>query len=220
MGTSVGHHAITAGTLASFVKRRKDAAILILSNNHVLADENRGKRRDAVIQPGTYDGGRQGIDQVGGLASFVKLQKTAPNRVDCALATIREGIRYEAGKLHSVGTLAGLAEDPEAYELVEKLGRTTGHTRGRVTAFELDGVTVGYDMGNLRFDNQIEIEGAGSGPFSLGGDSGSLIFSSGDHMGLGLLFAGSDQGGSNGKGLTYANPLTTVLRRLRCELLT
>ncbi len=220
IGTSIGHYAITAGTLGSFVKRRDNGAILILSNNHVLADENRGKRRDAIIQPGSYDGGHQGSDQVGSLDSFVKLQKTAANRVDCAIAAIREGIQYQVGRLRNVGTLTGLAEDPEAYELVEKLGRTTGHTRGRVTAFELDGVTVGYDLGNLRFDNQIEIEGAGSGPFSLGGDSGSLIFSSGDYAGVALLFAGSDQGGSNGKGLTYANPLTTVLRRLRCELLT
>jgi len=30
--------------------------------------------------------------------------------------------------------------------------------------FELDNVVVGYDIGNLRFDNQIEIEGADDGP--------------------------------------------------------
>jgi hypothetical protein len=36
--------------------------------------------------------------------------------------------------------------------------RTTELTRGRATAFELDNVVVGYDLGNFRFDNQIEIE--------------------------------------------------------------
>ena len=58
---------------------------------------------------------------------------------------------------------------------VAKLGRTTGLTRGRVTAFELDDLVVAYDTGNLSFDQVIEIEGAGTQPFSDGGDSGSLI---------------------------------------------
>ena len=101
---------------------------------------------------------------------------------------------------------------------MEKIGRTTGHTTGRVTAFELDNVIVRYDTGTLRFDDQIEIEGTADVAFSAGGDSGSLVFTSGARGALGLLFAGSDQGGTNGQGLTYCNPLTTVLRRLRASL--
>jgi len=34
-----------------------------------------------------------------------------------------------------------------------------------------------------------------------------------------LLFAGSDVGGSNGLGLTYANPVHRVLRDLKATLL-
>ena len=37
---------------------------------------------------------------------------------------------------------------------------------------------------------------------------------------FGLLFAGSDMGGRNGKGLTYANPIAPVLEALKLELLT
>ena len=33
-----------------------------------------------------------------------------------------------------------------------------------------------------------------------------------------LLFAGGDVGGSNGKGLTYANPLHTALDKLKIVL--
>jgi len=33
-----------------------------------------------------------------------------------------------------------------------------------------------------------------------------------------LLFAGGDQGGTNGKGPTYANPLRTVLDALKVNL--
>lgn len=35
---------------------------------------------------------------------------------------------------------------------------------------------------------------------------------------VGLLFAGSTTGGSNGQGLTYLNPIDTVLERLGAEL--
>ena len=37
--------------------------------------------------------------------------------------------------------------------------------------------------------------------------------------GIALLFAGGDQGGSNGLGLTYGNPLNTVLKKLRVTLI-
>ena len=87
-----------------------------------------------------------------------------------------------------------------------------------MTAFELDNIVVSYDIGNLRFDNQIEVEGTGTKAFSDGGDSGSLIFDEGN-LGVGLLFAGGDSGGSNDKGLTYANPLKAVLDALKVNLL-
>ena len=77
---------------------------------------------------------------------------------------------------------------------------------------------VGYDQGNLRFDGQIEIEGASTEPFSQGGDSGSLIFTSLGREAVALLFAGGDQGGSNGKGLTFANPIAAVFAQLKVTL--
>ena len=94
-----------------------------------------------------------------------------------------------------------------------KIGRTTGLTYGKVTAFELDDVVVAFDAGNLNFDNQIEIEGVEEHAFSDGGDSGSLVLDP-EFRAVGLLFAGSDIGGSNGKGLTYVNPIRPVLDSL------
>jgi hypothetical protein len=152
------------------------------------------------------------------LGEFVRLKKRGSNLVDCALGVIATGISAEKAKLRGAGKLAGLGDTflDEGTE-VAKIGRTTGLTRGRVTAFEMDNVVVGFDLGNLRFDNQVEIEGAGAKPFSDGGDSGSLIFD-GDKRGVALLFAGSDQGGANGQGLTYANPLRAVLDALKVDL--
>lgn len=220
IGCSIGHYQITAGTLGCFVRTRASGEALILSNNHVLADENRAQLGDPVIQAGRYDGGNVPDDVVGELRKFVKLSPDATNVVDCAVASVREGIQCDRDRLEDIGMLSGLGSDvlAAAGEPVAKAGRTTGTTRGRVSAFELDNVVVGYDIGSIRFDNQIEIEGAGGAAFSDGGDSGSLIVD-GDCKGVALLFAGSDQGGDNGMGLTYANPLHEVLRQLDVELL-
>jgi hypothetical protein len=115
--------------------------------------------------------------------------------------------------------LAGV-EDPDADIVqVKKTGRTTARTNGRITAFDLDNVVVEYDMGNVSFDAQIEIEGVGNAPFSQGGDSGSLIVST-SNKAVALLFAGGDSGGSNGLGLTYGNPIGTVLSALDVSLAT
>jgi hypothetical protein len=219
IGGSVGHFAITAGTLGGFVTRRRDGAVLILSNNHVLANENRAALGDAILQPGPFDGGKRPADRVGDLTGFVRLLRTRVNLVDAAVAEVRAGIAHDHARLTGIGRLAGLGPavlDDSAP--VAKVGRTTGVTRGRVTAFELDNVVVAYDGGNLRFDDQIEIEGAGDRAFSDGGDSGSLIVDA-DRLAVALLFAGGDQGGSNGRGLTYAHPLATVLERLKVDLL-
>ena len=51
----------------------------------------------------------------------------------------------------------------------------------------------------------------------LPGDSGSLITGA-DLRAVALLFAGSDQGGANGQGLTYANPIRTVLDSLSLKV--
>ncbi len=218
IGVSIGHFRITAGTLGCFVTRRSDGMLLILSNNHVLANENDAKIGDVILQRGAFDGGVRPKDVVGKLQKFVKLKTTGANFVDCAVASIKTGINSNLSSIKGVGTLVGqgaafLEEGTEVF----KLGRTTGVTRGRVTAFELDDVVVGYDIGDVSFDNQIEIEGTGNKAFSAGGDSGSLIVDA-DGNGVALLFAGGDQGGSNGKGLTYANPIQAVLDALKVDL--
>lgn len=220
IGTSIGHYLITAGTIGCFVKLKRGGKICLLSNNHVLANENAASEGDPILQPGHADGGRKPKDAVGKLGTFVKLKKTGPNQVDAALATLSKGIDFDPSALRGGGKLTGsVGSDLTEFERVEKLGRTTGRTKGRITAFELDNLVVAYDMGNIKFDDQIEIESSISSPFSQGGDSGSLIFTAEERLALGLLFAGSDQGGRNRTGLTYANPFPTVLSKLKAELL-
>jgi len=218
IGCSIGHFKITAGTLGCFVQARAGGSLCVLSNNHVLANENRGTKGDAVVQCGVYDGGQVPDDTVAKLQDFVGLKRQGANEVDCAIAALEDSVLADRTKLHGLGKLAGLGEVflNEGVP-VSKIGRTTGLTYGRVTAFELDNVVVDFDTGAMRFDHQIEIEGAENEPFSDDGDSGSLIIGS-DKRGVALLFAGSDQGGANGCGLTYANPLGLVLEALKVDL--
>jgi len=218
IGSSVGHFNVTAGTLSGFARPRAGGPTALLSNNHVLANENRAKKGDAVLQPGVVDGGKAPRDAAAALAGFVRLKRLGPNLVDAAVATLKQGVEADLATLTGLGKLKGVGDVfVEEGTRVAKLGRTTGLTRGRVTAFELDNVTVEFDIGFLRFDNQIEVEGEGAGPFSEGGDSGSLILGK-DLRAVALLFAGSDQGGANGQGLTYANPIHAVLDALQMEL--
>jgi hypothetical protein len=211
-GISVGHHEITAGTLGAIVRLADAGVPRILSNNHVLADENRGATGDEILQPGALDGGRTGTDRIGALEQFIALDPTAVNSVDAALAVLDDGVDFDPA-IEAIPTTGALAEI-EAVESVVKRGRTTGLTRGAVTAIEVDNVVVRFSMGVLRFDNQIEVAGAERAVFSKGGDSGSLIVDEPSGDAVGLLFAGSDQGGPRGAGVTYANPLAVVFDRL------
>ncbi|HJQ59405.1 MAG TPA: hypothetical protein VJ890_21035 [Vineibacter sp.] len=218
IGTSIGHHDVTAGTIGAMVKKRRSNDPLVLSNNHVLANEDRARVGDVILQPGSLDGGRRRTSGVGSLLAFVRLTAAKPNRVDAAVAELDRDVPFDPTKLRGLGRLAGLG--PSAIEdgaRVAKIGRTTGLTKGRVTAFEIDNVVVEYDRGNLVFNGQIEIEGASSRPFSDGGDSGSLIVNA-DQQAIALLFAGTDSGGRSNRGLTYANPIGEVLSQLRVEL--
>lgn len=217
IGSSVGHFAITAGTVGAFVRDKKSLRPVLLSNNHVLANEDRATVGDAILQQGAIDGGRRPADVIGRLGDFVSL-KSRSNLVDAAIASLEPDVDFDPTTLTGLGTLGGLRAEPiEPGQAVMKVGRTTGVTRGLVTAIELDDVVVGFERGELSFDSQIEIEGVGPDSFSAGGDSGSLILDD-RGMAAALLFAGGDTGGSNGKGLTYANDIHTVLAMLNIEL--
>lgn len=213
-GVSVGHPDVTAGTLGGFVTLA--GALQVLSNSHVLANSGQAAVGADTLQPGGADGGQPDADVIGTLTAFAPLVEDQPNLVDAAISALADGIESDPAG-YPGGALGAVTTDPPADGLVEKVGRTTGLTAGRVTAFEVDGITVQYDVGVLSFDNQIEIEGSGDLPFSEGGDSGSVIWTTTDRAPLGLLFAGSTQGGSNGRGLTYGNPLAVVLSELGAE---
>ncbi|QGQ21169.1 hypothetical protein GC089_17375 [Cellulomonas sp. JZ18] len=213
-GASVAHVGVSAGTLGAFVL--VDGRLHALSNHHVLAGAPGAQVGDVVVQPGPADGGVASRDRIGTLAASVPLKRGATAYVDAAVALLDE---QEVDPTYPVGRVTTTARAVGG-EQVGKVGRTTAVTTGRVTAIELDDVVVGYgdELGELAFDDQIEVESTGSAPFSRGGDSGSLVYRE-DGVALGLLFAGSESGGQNGVGLTYVNPIDAVLGALDATLL-
>ncbi|MEJ5868057.1 hypothetical protein WDV85_09940 [Pseudokineococcus sp. 5B2Z-1] len=213
-GLSVAQRAVTAGTVGGFVARPGDPTRYLLSNNHVLADSDRAATGSAVLQPGSADGGTA-ADAVGRLSVAVPLQLASPNVVDAALAALDDDV--EVDPTYPVGAVTTTVAADDGL-VVEKVGRTTGLTRGAVTAIELDGVAVSYPSGVVTFDDQVEVTGA-DGAFSAGGDSGSLVYDPVTRAAVGLLFAGSERGGPGGAGLTFCNPVDAVLEALGVQLL-
>ena len=206
LGYSVGHFAITAGSIGA---RVVDGAgnVYVLSNNHVLANSNGASIGDAIYQPGAYDGGTAS-DQFATLFAFKPIDFSgAANTFDGAIARSTTadlgfasptddgygppsaqifGDANGDGLFDNVNDLLGLP--------VQKYGRTTKLTHGQITGIN-GTVTVCYEVlyifciKSATFTNQLIVDAAG---FSGGGDSGSLIVTDNGSLNpVGLLFAGS-----------------------------
>src|SRR5256886_9583239 len=87
MGFSVGHPAITAGSIGARVT--DGVNVYILSNNHVLANSNDASIGDPELQPGAYDGGAAPADQIATLAAFKAIDFSGGgNPIDAAIARV------------------------------------------------------------------------------------------------------------------------------------
>jgi PKD repeat protein len=208
IGVSTGHPAITAGTIGCRVTDGTD--VYALSNNHVYADQNDASTGDAVIQPGTYDGGSSPADNIGTLSAFEPIDFSGLNYIDAAIAISSTTNLGNATPSDGYGIPQSSTATPAINKKVMKYGRTTGLTKGSIYAINAT-VNVNYGTNGIaRFVGQIVIT---PGSFSAGGDSGSLIVLDGKGsdqankgIAVGLLFAGSSS-------YTIANPIDAVLDR-------
>ncbi len=231
-GVSIAHERVTAGTLGVLARRTSGEAV-ILSNNHVLANSNEAKVGDRILQPGPYDGGRP-QDAIAELVEFVPIQfreqdlgglgRLLERALGPLLAPIGLGVRrlpsantnvvdaalarplatdLVAPDILEVGRVSGTAQ-AEIGTRVKKSGRTTGLTRGRITALDAS-VEVDYGGKTALFRRQVVGD-----ILSRGGDSGSLILDDANRA-VGLLFAG-------GATTTILNPIEEVLAALHLRL--
>ncbi len=211
IGVSTGQPDVTAGTIGA--RATNGTKLYALSNNHVYAASNRARIGDHVLQPGVADGGTDPASAIGALADFEPIRfctsfpRTCPeNRIDAAIATTSSDDLGTSTPENGYGAPRSTTAKAELNLPVQKYGRTTGWTKGKITGLNAT-IDVNYRGGVARFVGQIVVGGGG---FSTGGDSGSLIVTdqggNRDRRPVALLFAGSNT-------TTIANPIDLVLDR-------
>lgn len=234
-GVSVGHHQITSGTFGCLVQREGER--FILSNNHVLAAVNEGEVGDAILQPGTADGG--GMDDcIAALADYVPIDfGSSPSECSVANLSVKllnyvaralgsshqlQAVRQTAGVNRVDAALARpLSPDLVSNEILNIGAPTGAGTAVLDTEVQKSGRTTGHTQGAItQVDATLRIDYNGpsalftgqlvAGPISQPGDSGSAVLDK-DKRVVGLLFAGSDAA-------TVINPIDEVFSALDVTL--
>jgi len=235
-GVSIGHYNITAGTFGCLVKR--GAEVFILSNNHVLADINKAKLGDAILQPGKYDGGTE-ADKIAELVEFVPIEfgsdggGTSPGGCSGLIASLLDLFGLQPTPTRSINEPGANHVDcaiakPLSADLVKpdilQIGTPTGvGTVTLGTAVQKFGRTTSYTQGSIiQVDVTATVDYDGptatfqgqlmAGAMSQGGDSGSAVLDNQKRV-VGLLYAGSDT-------TTLFNPIQDVLTALNVEIVT
>ena len=239
-GVSIGHFKVTAGTMGGMVRDRASNDRLFLSNNHVLANSNQASVGDAILQPGTADGGRIDRDLVGKLERFQPIQFTVEPPT-CSIALLITRILNKIAQwLGSRHRLIAVQQNPLAINLIDAavsmpisgieisdeildigvIGGTAPATLGM--RVRKSGRSTGFTTGQITvIDATVDVNyGQSSARFenqlistamSAPGDSGSLLVAQDALLAVGLLFAGSDQ-------VTIYNPIQDVLEGLKVYL--
>jgi len=177
-GVSVGHYQLKgAGTLGAWI-RGKTGEYLLMSCWHVLTNYGKGRRGDPILQPALADGGSVEKDTIAwldrwtdvrmlgpnlgeaksNLKALLDLGKTPPvNYVDVAFAkpisqevVSNEILGLGASPISQFGQERTEIRIPQLDEDIVKSGRTTGVTRGKICAVDLN-IFVGYPTGIALF---------------------------------------------------------------------
>ena len=208
-----------SGTLGSMVQDSEDNEY-ILSNNHVLADQNKAKPGQKIVQPGLVDVDclKSPSNTVATFTTAIKLKfGGGTNTVDAALAAVEPG--EVSPQILFIGDIGSDQGTPTIGLPVQKMGRTTCLSTGVIAQLDAN-VTINYsdDLKHpklAKFVNQIVVTGSVATPqFGLAGDSGSLIVTIDDcPQAVALLF-----GGFAASGNVIANPISEVLSKLNVSM--
>lgn len=207
------------GTLGAVVE--SNGELYGITNNHVGANEDlEGQTPTAEegnnwIQPGAHGGGQDPQDAFANLSKWNRIKPQAlgqDNYYDFSMGRITTTDKVRPYEIKEIGKVEGI-EDIELGDIVMKYGRTTRKTVGRVIAVGVGHIDIGYGEQPLMcdFTDLVDIVGKDiTEPFSLAGDSGSLIVStdSAPYKAKALLFAGGpDEHNINH---TFASPIKRI----------
>jgi hypothetical protein len=211
---------IGAGTLGCLT-RDSVGTLFGLTNNHVSGMCNYSRTGEKILAPGHLDIEANGLDPftIGFHAMSLPMVSGVPDNVDillnsdAALIQITDPNRVSSFQGTHYDTPSLVAE-LQAGQQVEKVGRTTGLTSGKVVAQMAGPFPVIYQVpsvgAQIAYFEPVFVVQGNSGPFSQNGDSGSLVTADvgGTRMAVGVIFAG-DQAGSS-----FVLPLAPILATL------
>jgi len=228
---SVGNHR-DAGTFGCLV-RNAGGQLFGLSNNHVTGSCNFAGIGLPIVAPGIWDVAPNVLAPftIGFHAQGLTLVAGAPDNVawadntDAAIFRINDPLKvssYQGDAYDTPSTHAALDDN----QVVEKVGRTTRHTTGRVLGKYHGPLFIPYSMPIHNFSGPVYFEPvytiAGNGTlFSDAGDSGSLIVTTdpnGDRVAVGIVFGSIADASAPGGKLTLALPISPILQRLNVSL--
>lgn len=242
MSSSIGHIDITCGTAGCLVK--KDGITYVLSNNHVLANVNKGNVGDPILQAGPYDGGKIMVNKVGTLAKYIPIDFgngscSFSNLVQDTLNTIARifgssvRFKYQKESVQVNNTvdcaLCALESPSLASPLLAELGEIVSTCTFQVgdivkKAGRTTDITVGeiistnyiaqVDMGEQGVAYFDDQYLIGTAGFSAGGDSGSAIVKD---LGDGKFALGGLLFAGSGQ-VTIANKIDNVFNKLGVTL--
>jgi hypothetical protein len=229
---SVGN-CVDSGTLSCLV-RNSAGNVFGLSNNHVSGSCSFAEVGLPIVAPGLNDVAANGLAPftLGLHSTALPMITGSPTVVSVSNNT--DAALFEISDTSLVSSFQGSAYDTPATvsplapgQAVEKVGRTTGHTRGRVDSQIYGSFPVHYEAvrygfrGSIYFDNVFCISGIGD-TFSDNGDSGSLITTvdaAGTRHAVGIVFAGMNDAKAPGGKLTLALDISPILQALGVSLI-
>jgi hypothetical protein len=221
-----------AGTLGCLVRDSKNV-MHGLSNNHVSGGCNFAGVGLPILAPGVFDVvpaclppftigfHKTSLPMVAGSADNVDPKIN----VDAAIFEIADEklVSSFQGDAYDTPSTVGILTDNM---VVEKFGRTTNHTHGRVVGQIYGAHPIQYSAalygfsGFVSFDPTFAIVGVGD-LFSDNGDSGSLITStdsSGKRIAVGIVVGGYTDSAAPGGKITIALPIAPILQALGVTL--
>lgn len=216
-----------AGTIG-LLTRDADGVLHGVSNNHVSGACNHAQPGLPILAPGPVDvtAEHRAPFTIGRHVRLLPINDGIPENVDISVNW--DACCFEIVDPENVTSMQGNAydtplevADPMPGMLVEKVGRTTGHTHGQIVAQSASPVPVAYNVReygitkSVFFEETFIIQSFPT-PFSKPGDSGSLVVSrdaQGVRRAVGLVFAGDPD-----RNLSFILPLRPILDKLELQI--
>lgn len=232
-GSSVSPgNAPSAGTMGALV-RDQAGTIYGLSNNHVTGSCSHSPPDLPILAPGVADVAPNGLNPFTIGLHHKSLAMEAGSAGNVNIFANKDAAVFRILNLDSVTSMQrdvfdtpDIVESPSVGMLVEKVGRTTGHTKGKIVGQELMPVLVGVDAPTYQFRaliyfcNVFVVHGEGD-YFSDNGDSGALVVCrkpDGAISAVGMIFAGGPDSGAPGNKKSLVLPLQPILDDLGVTL--